>query len=143
MSISQILKEKGDHVIAVKVDQSLSEAIKVMTNARIGAVLVNESSGAYCGILSERDIMRALEKSGGDAVNHDLREFMSANVHTVSLSTSIDEAMQMMTGYRCRHLPVLEEGAIMGMVSIGDLVNFKINETAREADALKEYIKTG
>ncbi len=143
MSISQILKDKGDHVVAVRVDQSLSEAIKVMTEARIGAVLVNELSGAFCGILSERDAMRALAEYGGEAVHMTLNTFMTAQVHTVSFSTSVEEALQMMTGYRCRHLPVLEEAKLVGIVSIGDLVNFRINETAREADALKEYIKTG
>ncbi len=143
MTISAILKQKGGDVIQVAQNASVSEAISIMTQKRIGALVINGTHHACMGILSERDVMRALHQLGASAIDQPVHTLMSKNLITITRNMAVDEAMALMTGYRCRHLPVIEEGQLLGMVSIGDLVNYKISETSREADALKSYIQNG
>lgn len=143
MTIGAILQNKGHDVVTIDQNATIKDAVDVLTSARIGAVLVYSSDNKFIAILSERDVMRAISNSGQAAMLESVLGYVSKTVYTIDLSTTIDEAMGMMTGYRCRHLPVLDGDDMIGIISIGDLVNFKIQEADREAEALKEYIKTG
>ncbi|MDC3401924.1 CBS domain-containing protein [Alphaproteobacteria bacterium] len=143
MTIGAILQNKGHDVVTIDQNATIKDAVDVLTSARIGAVLVYSSDNKFIAILSERDVMRAISNSGQAAMLESVSGYVSKTVYTIDLSTTIDEAMGMMTGYRCRHLPVLDGDDMIGIISIGDLVNFKIQEADREAEALKEYIKTG
>ncbi len=141
MTISAILKQKGGDVIQLSQDAGVNDAVTLMTERRIGALIVCDTHNPCVGIISERDIMRALAEHGAAAITMGVEALMSRNLVTANRDMSVDEAMALMTGYRCRHLPVIEEGHLLGMVSIGDLVNFKITQASREADALKSYIQ--
>jgi len=143
MTIGAVLHNKGHDVVTIEQNATIKDAVELLTSARIGAVLVYSSDNRFIAMLSERDVMRALANSGEGAMSEPVSSHVSETIYTIDLDTTIDQAMGMMTGYRCRHLPVLEGDDVIGIVSIGDLVNFKIQESAREAEALKEYIKTG
>lgn len=141
MTIAAILKQKGGDVIQLSQEAGVAEAVALMTEKRIGALVVCNAENPCVGIISERDVMRALAAYGAAAMEKPVDALMSRDLITVSRDVVVDEAMALMTGYRCRHLPVIEEGHLLGMVSIGDLVNYKISMVHREADALKSYIQ--
>lgn len=142
MKVEQILRTKGADVYAVRPGDSLAEAVGVLNEKNIGAVVVRDPSGKVVGILSERDVVRRLGKHGADAMALRVGDCMTADVHTCSPETSVDELMGMMTRKRIRHLPVTAGGKIVGVVSIGDVVKRKIEEAEQEAAALKEYISS-
>ena len=140
MLVSQILREKGRTVVAVTPNASLTEAAQTLTKNRIGAVLVMNGDGSPAGILSERDIVRALAWEGSTALARTASSCMSSPVETCDETDTVEELMERMTHGRFRHLPVLDKGRVVGIVSIGDIVKTRIEETLREAQALKEYI---
>ena len=140
MKVEQILRVKGTGVFAVRPDDSIAEAVDVLNDKNIGAVVVRDDGGAVVGILSERDIVRRLGRHGSEALGMKVSECMTGEVHTCELEASVDELMAMMTDRRVRHLPVTEGGQVVGVVSIGDVVKRKIEEAEQEAAALKEYI---
>lgn len=143
MSVAELLKTKGNAVYSVNENASLREAILLLNSRNIGVVIVTDSEGMLCGILSERDIVRkSLAQETGfrdEAVN----KTMTQKVLSVAPSASIDEVMNIMTTSRIRHIPVLEDGSILGLVSIGDIVKRKILEAESESAALREYISAG
>ena len=142
MQVENILQSKGHHVHTVPADASIAEAVRVLNAHRIGAVVAVDSSGNVRGILSERDIVRRL---GGDPVallEAPVSSAMTTNVITCTRSISVSELMEQMTRYRIRHMPVVESGILVGIISIGDVVKRKIEETEQEAQALKQYIAT-
>ena len=142
MKVEQILQSKGAEVHSVRPGDSIAEAVGVLNDKNIGAVVVRDASGKVVGILSERDVVRRLGKHGAGAMTLRVSDCMTSDVHTCSPESSLDELMSMMTRKRIRHLPVTAGGRIVGVVSIGDVVKRKIEETEKEAAALKEYISS-
>ena len=143
MLVSHILKDKGRDVLAISPDATLFEASRVLTLNRIGALLVRDANGALGGIISERDIVRAVAEEGASALALTVVERMTTDVATCEENDTIAEIMETMTRCRFRHMPVIQEGRVAGIVSIGDVVKIRIAETMREAQALKDYIAAG
>jgi CBS domain-containing protein len=142
MLVSHILDEKGHDVVVVQPDATLVEASMVLNKNRIGALLVLDRSNALKGIISERDIVRALADGGSNAVALTVAACMTKDIATCTENTTIEEIMETMTRYRFRHMPVVKNGRVTGIVSIGDIVKTRIAETIDEAQALKKYIAT-
>jgi len=143
MTIASILAEKGAEVLTLDGNCTLAEAINVLERRRIGALIVSLPDKPLAGVFSERDVVRALSTHGGDVLDAPVTEHMSRKVMTVTPEVSVVEAMEIMTQKRVRHLPVLEDGKLCGIVSIGDVVKRRISMTEAEAEALKNYITTG
>jgi len=139
MNVAVILKEKGHDVATTSAKASLQEAASQLAARRIGALVVMED-GRISGILSERDLVNAIGREGAAALNRPVGEVMSTRVVTCALNDSIEELMDQMTDGRFRHLPVIEDGKMIGIVSIGDVVKHRIAETVMEAEAMKLYI---
>ena len=142
-AVSHILQEKGREALAIPPEATLFEAARVLTLNRIGALLVHDEQGALSGIITERDIVRALAEQGAAALAITVAERMTREVATCEENDTIAEIMETMTRCRFRHMPVIESGRIAGIVSIGDVVKIRIAETMREAQALKDYIAAG
>jgi CBS domain-containing protein len=142
MAISAILSAKGHDVVAVAPDTPVREVVGELIARRIGAVLVTEEA-AVVGVVSERDVIRGLCASGGDVLARRARDIMTSPVVTICPTDSVADAMALMTDRRVRHLPVIDGGRLVGLVSIGDLVKRRIEEAEQEATALKDYIATG
>ncbi|WP_439619681.1 CBS domain-containing protein [Hyphomonas sp.] len=140
MTIDQILNDKGNEVISVGADDTLGAAAKVLDLRRIGAVVALGSDESVIGVLSERDIVRQVARLGHAALEMKVGDAMTRDVVTVPSTMRIDHAMQLMTDRRIRHLPVLRNERLVGFVSIGDLVKWKIAETEAEAEAMKSYL---
>ena len=140
MLVKNILGEKGREVISISSDATLSEAARLLSRRRIGAIVVRDESGALAGILSERDVVRAVADESVKALARPVSIFMTRAVATCTEHDSIEDLMQMMTVGRFRHLPVIEDDRIIGIVSIGDVVKTRIAETVQEAATLREYI---
>ncbi len=143
MTIHAILLSKGVTVHSIKPDASLMDAVTLLRQHRIGAALVIESGSIIAGVISERDVVRALGAHGASALDMPVHSVMTAPVITCHPDDSVASAMALMTTRRIRHLPVIDEGKLIGMVSIGDLVKKRIDDSEREAAALKEYITQG
>jgi CBS domain-containing protein len=140
MLVSHILKEKGHSVLAIPPQSTLLEAARVLNANRIGALLVLTAQGKLAGIISDRDIVRALAENGAPALSLTVASMMVKDVATCEERDTIEEIMETMTACRFRHMPVVENGIVVGIVSTGDVVKTRIAETMREAQALKEYI---
>lgn len=141
MSVAAILREKGSAVASVGPGASVDEVVAELTTRRIGAVLVIDGDSVV-GVVSERDVVRGLAGHQGDVLTLQARDIMTSPVITISPADTVAGAMELMTGRRIRHLPVVESGRLVGLVSIGDLVKARIEEAEREALALKDYIAT-
>jgi CBS domain-containing protein len=140
MLVKNILSEKGREVVAIAVDATLSEAAQLLARKRIGAVLVRDAMGSLAGILSERDVVRAVADFSVTALARPVSAYMTRAVATCTEQDTIEEIMEMMTIGRFRHVPVLENGMVTGIVSIGDVVKNRIEETVQEAMSLRQYI---
>lgn len=140
MTIAAILKDKGDAVEHVRPSATLAEVVHVLADKRIGAVVVCNERVDLLGILSERDIIRALSGHGASALDMHADAIMTQHVTTASPRTTVSEASEMMTSGRFRHLPVLEHGRIVGLVSIGDVVKARISQQESDVDSLKAYV---
>lgn len=143
MAIAHILSDKGSYVETVSETASVLAAAKRLTEKRIGAVLVTDAEDHVSGVLSERDIVRALANNGAAVLDMTAKSIMTAPVITCTQHATVQEVMAQMTSRRIRHLPVMDGDVMLGMVSIGDLVKARIEETEQEAAALKDYIVTG
>lgn len=141
MTVRAILDSKGHHVLSVEPGVKLSAAIKLLSERRIGAVLVM-NQGRIEGILSERDIVRVLGERGASAVDEPVSAVMTRKVVSCREKDTVSEIMEMMTNGKFRHLPVVEDGTVAGLISIGDVVKWRVGEYEREQEALREYIKT-
>lgn len=139
MTIATILMEKGHAVVTIEATARLADAVGLLDAKGIGALLVMDGQ-QVAGVLSERDVVRALARGGAESLGRPVSALMSAPVVTVAPTDSVESAMALMTERRFRHLPVVEGGALVGIVSIGDLVKCRIDEACREAAALKDYI---
>lgn len=141
MTVKRIIGEKGRDVATVAPDATLASIAATLAEKKIGAVVVVEG-GAIRGIVSERDIVRAVARRGGDVLSKSAREWMTVDVVTCRPEDTINEVMQTMTSGRFRHLPVVENGKLGGIVSIGDVVKRRIEDVEREAEQIREYITT-
>lgn len=140
MTIQSILNGKGTDVFAVGPGEDATSVARALSQHRIGAALVRDQEGEVLGIVSERDIVRAVAREGAGALAHTARDLMTTDLITVAGTTRIAEALSLMTSHRCRHLPVMEEGRLVGMVSIGDLVKARIAEAEQEAENLRAFV---
>ena len=141
MLVQQILKTKAlTGVLTVKPNATVSEAAVTLSEHRIGSIVVSEDGNAVLGILSERDIVRELAKTGGACLVHPVREYMTTEVQTCTIKCSSKELMTRMTEGRFRHLPVIENGKMIGVVSIGDVVKAQLSELSMEKEALTGMI---
>ena len=141
MTVRAILDTKGHQVQSVEPGAKLAAAIKILSERRIGAVLVM-SQGRIEGILSERDIVRVLGERGASALDEPVSSVMTRRVVSCREKDTVSEIMETMTNGKFRHLPVVEDGKVAGLISIGDVVKWRVNEYEREQEALREYIKT-
>lgn len=142
MDVAGILRAKGGEVCTVGPGAAVAEAVSILNARRIGALVVTEG-GALAGIVSERDIVSGLAEKGADFLDCALAECMTTQVVTCAPTDSDREVLALMTDRRCRHLPVLDGGALVGIVSIGDVVKSRIDGIVAEADALRDYIVRG
>ena len=140
MNVEQLLSGKGHDVISMQPHRTLSEAIRTLSEKRIGAVIVMGADGALVGILSERDIIRALGELGAGALESAVSRSMTSKVVTCRPQTSVDELMEIMTTGRFRHVPVVENGRVTGLVSIGDVVKHRVAAIEAESQAMRDYI---
>ena len=141
MFVQHILNTKNNaNLITVPLKTDLSEAISILVTHKIGVVIVSETGKNALGILSERDIIRALSEAGTNALSAPVEQFMSHDVVTCSPQTSADDVLALMTENRFRHMPVLEEGALIGLISQGDVVFARLQEISMEKDALQGMI---
>ena len=138
-TVRHLLESKAPEVFAIGPDQPVLDAIKLMADKRIGAVLVMQT-GKLVGILSERDYARKIVLQGRSSATTPVRDIMTCDVISVGLNDTADHCMQLVTDRRIRHLPVLEGDAVLGVVSIGDLVKAVIEDQQVEIDQLQEYI---
>ncbi|MFN7180318.1 CBS domain-containing protein [Hyphomonas sp.] len=140
MIVEQILNDKGHSVVTLKADTTLKEAAQLLDDKKIGAVVALDGEERIIGVLSERDVVRQVARLGAAALDMPVGSAMTRAVVTVAPSTAIDEALQTMTDRRIRHLPVVHNERLTGVISIGDLVKWKIAETEAEANSLKSYL---
>jgi CBS domain-containing protein len=143
MFVSDILAQKGGLVFTVTPGTSIAQLSQQLSTRRIGSVLVLDGEGSVAGIVSERDLVRALASHGAKAMELEARQVMTREVVTCDPDDSIDQVMQTMTQGRFRHLPVVRHGELLGLVSIGDVVKARLEETKHETEALKAYIVAG
>ncbi len=140
MTVQHILVQKGREVVTILPDRTLADAARVLADRRIGAVVVANADQAVVGILSERDIVRALARGGPEALRDEVRRHMTAEVVTCTTGMLIVEVMELMTRGKFRHVPVVEGGRLIGIVSIGDIVKERLAQVEAEQQALKDYI---
>jgi CBS domain-containing protein len=142
MTVKAILSRKGRDVVTIAPTANLSDAVKLLAEKRIGAVVVTGADDRVAGILSERDIVRALGERGAAALGDNVAAVMTRKVTTCAEADTISVIMERMTTGKFRHLPVVEQGHLVGVISIGDVVKTRVEEIERESDALREYIAT-
>lgn len=140
MSVGKILANKGRAVITAQGSQSLMDASRLLAEHRIGAIVVAGPGGTVAGILSERDIVKALAKGGPAALNDRIADHMTKRVVTCVAASPINQVMEIMTAGKFRHVPVVLDGRLDGMISIGDVVKYRLAELESESQALREYI---
>jgi CBS domain-containing protein len=143
MRISDVLRGKGTQVVTVTPDTKVRELLAVLAEHEIGAVIVSRDGTSIEGIASERDIVRAFAKRGAAVMSEAVTEIYTADVHTVTPDTSLEEVMRIMTERRIRHAPVVIDRGLRGIVSIGDVVKNRIDELETERAALTDYITGG
>lgn len=141
MTIAAILKTKGDEVVTLTPDATVADAVALLAERRIGAAPVMEG-GRVAGVFSERDVIHCLQAKGADALGGLVREAMTAPAVTVSPDQPAIGALSLMTRRRIRHLPVLDGDRLVGFVSIGDLVKYRIDRIEAEAAAMRDYIQS-
>src|SRR5215213_3509796 len=142
MTVKAILSRKGGDVVTIAPTASLTEAVQLLAERRIGAVIVTGPDNRVAGILSERDIVRTLSERGPAALDENVGAVMTRKVTTCTEADTIAFIMERMTEGKFRHLPVVEQGRLTGVISIGDVVKYRIEEVVHDADALREYIAT-
>jgi len=141
MQVRHILYGKGRDVVAIAEGASIADAARLLTDRRIGALVVKDGDGRLTGIISERDLVRAIARAGAGALTQTVADHMTPEPETCVETDTVESLMETMTRGRFRHVPVLDDGlSLCGMVSIGDVVKSRIAETVSEAAALRDYI---
>jgi CBS domain-containing protein len=142
MTVSMILAGKGREVVTIEPSASLASAVGLLAEKRIGAVLILGADRRISGILSERDIVRAFAARGADALAEPVSQTMTRKVSTCNESESVSSIMERMTEGKFRHVPVVDQGQIVGIVSIGDVVKHRLQQMERDSAAMRDYILT-
>jgi CBS domain-containing protein len=143
MLIGQILAAKGSDVVTIQPDATIAAAAKLLRAKRIGAVVVTDAAGALCGIISERDLARGLADHGAALLEMRVSQLMTAEVKTCAPGDALEKLMKQMTEGRFRHLPVIRDGEMIGIISIGDVVKHRLRELETETHMLHDYIAGG
>jgi CBS domain-containing protein len=142
MKVKDILAGKGTDVIGIEPTATLQSAATLLAQKKIGAVVIRGAGGRLAGILSERDIVRAVAKQGPAALDLPVGQAMTREVITCAEDDTCAELMERMTSGKFRHLPVLRDNALVGLISIGDVVKQRVEEIERETEAMRDYIQT-
>ncbi|MCC5994740.1 MAG: CBS domain-containing protein [Oceanicaulis sp.] len=142
MTAARILAHKGDEVFTVSPDDTLEEATRFLRERRVGAAVALDGQGRPIGVFSERDLVRAVAEQGAGALTQSVASVMTRALITASPGADVDELMGLMTDRRVRHVIIMEDGRMAGLVSIGDVVKRKIAEAEAEAENLKAYIES-
>jgi CBS domain-containing protein len=140
MRVKDVLRRKGDLVVTISPKDTVSALLDGLAEHRVGALVVVTSDGAVEGIVSERDVVRHLQIRGARVLDEPVSSIMTSPVHTADLSTTLEELMVLMTEQRIRHVPVVVDDKLRGIVSIGDVVKHRIDELQSERDQLTAYI---
>jgi CBS domain-containing protein len=140
MRITDVLRRKGDNVVIIAPTETVRDLLRMLAEYRVGALVVSSGSGVVDGIVSERDVVRKLHTDGDLVLDLPVSRIMTAAVHTCALEDSLDDLMGTMTEHRIRHVPVVVEGRLSGIVSIGDVVKNRLEELQSERDQLTAYI---
>ncbi len=143
MNVDAILRTKGTDVATTRPDATLADVAQVLSEKKIGALVVSADGATVDGIVSERDIVRKIAEHGAAALNMSIGDAMTRDVVTCTRKDSLQDLMSTMSGRRIRHLPVVEDGQLCGMVSIGDVVKLRLEEVESEAEALRGFITGG
>lgn len=141
MKVAQLLKGKGEFVATISPDASVKEALAELAHHRVGALVVSADGVKPTGIVSERDVVRKIHESGPGILDGPVSEIMSSEVQCAAPDDKLDTLMSMMTTHRIRHVPVLREGNLAGIISIGDVVKFRLDELQDDNRALIDYIQ--
>ena len=142
MNVAAILKLKGSGVVTTTKDKSLLDIAKLLAQHGIGCIVIEGDDGTIAGIVSERDLMRAIGQAGAKVLKEAVSDFMTKTVVTARETDTIDRLLSEMTTHRFRHMPVVERGRLIGLVSIGDVVKMHVADAEFEAASLREYITT-
>jgi CBS domain-containing protein len=147
MNVKAILAAKasgalGGDIVSIEPTATLAAVAKLLAARRIGAVVIRGAGGRLSGILSERDIVRAIAHDGAEALEHPVGQVMTRNVTTCGEDDSIADIMERMTTGKFRHMPVIADGRLIGLVSIGDVVKQRVGEIEQESEAMRDYIRT-
>ncbi len=140
MQVRDVLRHKGRGVATVSPDVTVADLLSRLAENNVGAMVVTSESGSVRGIVSERDVVRALHRTGSDLLGQTVSSIMTTEVTTASLDDSVESLARIMTESRIRHLPVLEDGRLAGIVSIGDVVKNRLDEVEWEANNLRQFI---
>ncbi len=140
MNVAQLLASKGREVATINQERSVRDAVAMLKERGIGALVVVGGAGPLTGILSERDVVRAIAREGADALDLRVSALMSTDVTTCTEATSVNQLMSLMTEKRIRHVPVVESSLLVGLVSIGDVVKARVNELESEKRDLLDYV---
>jgi CBS domain-containing protein len=143
MQVKDVLGAKGQAVATVGPETNLAAVVKVLAERGVGALVVSEDGRRIAGIVSERDVVRALAREGAGLLDRPVSEIMTTDVHVCTPESSVDQLAGLMTERRIRHLPVLVDDALAGIVSIGDVVKSRITELETETQTMHEYIWHG
>ncbi|MEW7006842.1 MULTISPECIES: CBS domain-containing protein [unclassified Lentilitoribacter] len=143
MTVKHILDDKGYDVSSISGDETIIEAADFLAGNKIGAVVVSSSEKEIAGILSERDIVRAVSQHGKEVLDRPLSTIMTKNVRTCDSGYSIMKVMELMTEGGFRHLPIVDDGKLLGIISIRDVIKYRMQEVEREAEDIKSYIAAG
>jgi CBS domain-containing protein len=142
MTVKAILSVKGTDVFTIEPTANLAVAARILAERKVGALVVTGADRRVIGIVSERDIVQELAAHGTAALDLPLTDIMTRNVTTCGIGDTISSVMERMTNGKFRHLPVVEQGRLAGLVSIGDVVKHRLKEMEREQSALRDYIQT-
>lgn len=139
-TVGSILDQKGGNIISISASSTVQNAVMLLKEKRIGALAVTDQNGALCGILSERDIVRKLAETPGQTLPQVVKDLMTSSVKTCTPGDDLLSVLRTMTDGRFRHMPVVQDDRLIGMVTIGDVVNFRLTQLEHEALQLKQLI---
>ena len=142
MLVSDLIKEKGAGVITTRPATTIAQAADIIANKRIGAVVVTELNGKVVGIISERDIVNGLSKSGASLLKLPASDVMTRDVFTCATTEDVNQLRREMTTRRARHIPIVEDDKLIGIISIGDIVKNRLDELEDETQQMRDYIET-
>jgi len=143
MNVATILNTKGRNVVTIAASASLLDTARSLSTHKIGAIIVSDDDVQVSGIVSERDIVNAIAKNGAEVLLRPVSNYMTKNVITCHDDETINDLMEKMTAGHFRHIPVVNDGKLDGIISIGDVVKMRIAEAQSVADAMRDYIATG